>query len=1335
MKAKKVFCVLMAIIFCITLLPNTVLATSDNARYLMDAETLPDGTIAVLFIKGGTASSGTISGGALYYGVYDPSNDEWTEEPVGETAPTAKEAALALDGSTAHVAYVNSDDEIAYTYQRRSGWADEEIIESNNCNEKVGVLSSVDICVDNEGNAYISYIDTQGAEDDSYRKPDGMYATNASGKFVKTVIANCTGYGDSWGRWYDEMVAPIKIAAGDEKVQVSFDIHTYDWTNGSGAWNGYAFHFTANGTSLDTNSSGRVVDVCSDGTDFYTLLSQSGKYFVVNDNVKIEETELTTTVTAADITIDDSEIYYATISGTTLNFYQDGTFVEDVTADTAILSGYNRFTTVICDGEQYVIYTGSDEDNSLVISKLDGDEMVEFLVPNPPSTYSVTITIADNMTKTSGEDEQDVIVEEDMTDVVYEANEGYCFPETYEVDGENGVTVTRNSATQITVSGTPTDDVEIVLIAPSAHTEADPVTENTVDATCTEDGSYDEVVYCSNCGVELSRTQEIIPASHTEADPVEENTIDPTCTEAGSYDEVIYCSVCGEELSRTPNEIPATGHTDADPVEENTVDPTCTEAGSYDEVIYCSTCNEELSRTPNVIPATGHTDADPVEENTVDPTCTEDGSYDEVIYCSTCGEELSRTHEVIPATGHTEADPVEENTIEPTCTEAGSYDEVIYCSTCNEELSRTPNEIPATGHTEADAVTENEVPVTCEEDGSYDEVIYCSVCGEEISRTPNEIPATGHTEADPVTENEVPVTCEEDGSYDEVIYCSTCGEELSRTPHVVPALTHDWSEPTYDWAADNSSVTATRVCGNDETHIQTEQVNTISEVTLDPTVEAPGETTYTATFEAEYFEEQTLTIANIPALILIEEVAFNNVTLPIHGDEYFEPALDDGEHYTVSYASWTDEKYGTPDTFEADHTYYLTIGLVPESGYVFADELNVYINDDEPVSVRTEDVLDGTEIKIAIDVPNNTHTVTFDEGEEVLQPYSTLTGANGKLDEIPNPTKQRSGYNFKGWYTEATDGTKITTDTIFTEDTTVFAQWTRKTSSGGGGSSSPTTYKVTVATIENGKVTSSATSASKGTTITLTVTPNENYELDKIEVTTKNGEKVTLAGENNKYTFSMPNSDVTVNATFATEEYIIIDEDGENEENEGNKENETTSGLQFSDVHEEDYFFGAVNWAIDHNITSGTSKTTFSPDNSATRAQTVTFIWNAAGKPTPTTTNNPFTDVNENDYYYKAVLWAYENGVTAGTSETTFSPDNIVTRAQAVTFLYNLSNANSEGENPFTDVTEEDYFFNSVIWAYTNNITHGTTKTTFSPNNDCTRAQIVTFLYNYYSNL
>ena len=1197
MKAKKVFCVLMAIIFCITLLPNTVLATSDNARYLMDAETLPDGTIAVLFIKGGTASSGTISGGALYYGVYDPSNDEWTEEPVGETAPTAKEAALALDGSTAHVAYVNSDDEIAYTYQRRSGWADEEIIESNNCNEKVGVLSSVDICVDNEGNAYISYIDTQGAEDDSYRKPDGMYATNASGKFVKTVIANCTGYGDSWGRWYDEMVAPIKIAAGDEKVQVSFDIHTYDWTNGSGAWNGYAFHFTANGTSLDTNSSGRVVDVCSDGTDFYTLLSQSGKYFVVNDNVKIEETELTTTVTAADITIDDSEIYYATISGTTLNFYQDGTFVEDVTADTAILSGYNRFTTVICDGEQYVIYTGSDEDNSLVISKLDGDEMVEFLVPNPPSTYSVTITIADNMTKTSGEDEQDVIVEEDMTDVVYEANEGYCFPETYEVDGENGVTVTRNSATQITVSGTPTDDVEIVLIAPSAHTEADPVTENTVDATCTEDGSYDEVVYCSNCGVELSRTQEIIPASHTEADPVEENTIDPTCTEAGSYDEVIYCSVCGEELSRTPNEI------------------------------------------------------------------------------------------------------------------------------------------PATGHTEADAVTENEVPVTCEEDGSYDEVIYCSVCGEEISRTPNEIPATGHTEADPVTENEVPVTCEEDGSYDEVIYCSTCGEELSRTPHVVPALTHDWSEPTYDWAADNSSVTATRVCGNDETHIQTEQVNTISEVTLDPTVEAPGETTYTATFEAEYFEEQTLTIANIPALILIEEVAFNNVTLPIHGDEYFEPALDDGEHYTVSYASWTDEKYGTPDTFEADHTYYLTIGLVPESGYVFADELNVYINDDEPVSVRTEDVLDGTEIKIAIDVPNNTHTVTFDEGEEVLQPYSTLTGANGKLDEIPNPTKQRSGYNFKGWYTEATDGTKITTDTIFTEDTTVFAQWTRKTSSGGGGSSSPTTYKVTVATIENGKVTSSATSASKGTTITLTVTPNENYELDKIEVTTKNGEKVTLAGENNKYTFSMPNSDVTVNATFATEEYIIIDEDGENEENEGNKENETTSGLQFSDVHEEDYFFGAVNWAIDHNITSGTSKTTFSPDNSATRAQTVTFIWNAAGKPTPTTTNNPFTDVNENDYYYKAVLWAYENGVTAGTSETTFSPDNIVTRAQAVTFLYNLSNANSEGENPFTDVTEEDYFFNSVIWAYTNNITHGTTKTTFSPNNDCTRAQIVTFLYNYYSNL
>ena len=152
-------------------------------------------------------------------------------------------------------------------------------------------------------------------------------------------------------------------------------------------------------------------------------------------------------------------------------------------------------------------------------------------------------------------------------------------------------------------------------------------------------------------------------------------------------------------------------------------------------------------------------------------------------------------------------------------------------------------------------------------------------------------------------------------------------------------------------------------------------------------------------------------------------------------------------------------------------------------------------------------------------------------------------------------------------------------------------------------------------------------------------------------------------------------------------------------------------------------------WAVKENITSGTTATTFSPNESCTRGQTVTFLWREAGSPEPKTTINPFTDVAEGDYFYKAVLWAYENGITKGTSDTEFSPNDTVTRGQTVTFLYRMKGEKTNGENPFADVKAEDYYYDSVLWAYENEITSGTSDTTFSPNDNCLRGQIVTFLY------
>lgn len=174
-----------------------------------------------------------------------------------------------------------------------------------------------------------------------------------------------------------------------------------------------------------------------------------------------------------------------------------------------------------------------------------------------------------------------------------------------------------------------------------------------------------------------------------------------------------------------------------------------------------------------------------------------------------------------------------------------------------------------------------------------------------------------------------------------------------------------------------------------------------------------------------------------------------------------------------------------------------------------------------------------------------------------------------------------------------------------------------------------------------------------------------------------------------------------------------------------------SSKFNFHDVTRFDYFYDAVKWAVDHDITSGTGRFTFSPNAACTRAQTVTFLWRAAGSPRPVSTVNPFTDVHYGDYFYQAVLWAVENGITMGTSATTFSPDATVTRAQVVTFLWRANGQPAAWNSGFTDVSADAYYAKAVAWAVQNGITTGTGFGVFSPDAACTRAQIVTFLYRY----
>ena len=267
-------------------------------------------------------------------------------------------------------------------------------------------------------------------------------------------------------------------------------------------------------------------------------------------------------------------------------------------------------------------------------------------------------------------------------------------------------------------------------------------------------------------------------------------------------------------------------------------------------------------------------------------------------------------------------------------------------------------------------------------------------------------------------------------------------------------------------------------------------------------------------------------------------------------------------------------------------------------------------------------------------------------------------------------------------------------------------------SSGSSGGSGVSTYPVSVTTPKNGKVTVSPSNAAKGAAVTVTVTPDSGYEMDKLTVTDASGKTISTTDKGNgKFTFTMPNGKVSVSATFK-------------------QTTVTPPSTGFVDVPASAYYADAVKWAVEKGITTGTSATTFSPEASCTRAQMVTFLWRAAGSPAPKATTTAFTDLDKSAYYYDAVLWAVEQGITTGTSATTFSPNATVTRGQTVTFLYRFAGQPAvSGSSSFTDVNSSDYYAAAVQWAKEQWITSGTTATTFSPSNDCTRGQIVTFLY------
>ena len=390
------------------------------------------------------------------------------------------------------------------------------------------------------------------------------------------------------------------------------------------------------------------------------------------------------------------------------------------------------------------------------------------------------------------------------------------------------------------------------------------------------------------------------------------------------------------------------------------------------------------------------------------------------------------------------------------------------------------------------------------------------------------------------------------------------------------------------------------------------------------------------------------------------------------------PIAQDAGDYTVYYKAVGDDDH--EDTEERSFTVTIQKAIIT----VKAKDQTAYVGDKAPALGADSCTISG-----------------LMGGEKLtIQPTAKYVDADGK-EIAPDMTKTGEVKILAGG-AAASDNY-----TIRYED----GKLTVSTRPSSGGSSNDSSYTVSVDKTKNGAITVSPKSASKGDTVTITVKPDNGYQLDDLTITDKNGKELKLTDKGNgKYTFKMPAGKVTVSATFAPEK---------------------TAADYFADVPANSYYADAVLWAAKNGITGGIGNGLFGPNQPCTRAQIVTFLWRAAGSPEPKAMSS-FADVSTDAYYAKAVAWAVENGITTGTGDGKFSPDATCTRAQSVTFLFRAIGKLVDSKAEFSDVLTDSYYANAVAWAVENGVTNGIGDGLFGPDNSCTRAQIVTFLFRAY---
>ena len=381
-----------------------------------------------------------------------------------------------------------------------------------------------------------------------------------------------------------------------------------------------------------------------------------------------------------------------------------------------------------------------------------------------------------------------------------------------------------------------------------------------------------------------------------------------------------------------------------------------------------------------------------------------------------------------------------------------------------------------------------------------------------------------------------------------------------------------------------------------------------------------------------------------------------------------------------------------------------------------------YLSDTSSGAARTEkEFADGTVLNLLINGRNDSEHPWYETCIYLEAAGKTLPvfkwQHQHQLTHVPAkaPTTSEAG-NIEYWYCPVCG--KYFADANGDHEITQAETVIPKRQSSGGGSGGSSSYPITVPSkTENGTVTVSPKNASAGSTVTISVTPDSGYVLETISVTDKNGNDLKLTDKGNgKYTFTMPGGKVEVKVTFMEDNSVLN---------------------FFYDVPNDAYYYEAVKWAAEKGVTSGIGNNLFAPNQPCTRAQIVTFLWRAAGSPVVNYLM-PFTDVDEGAYYAEAVRWAASCGIVTGLTETTFGTNGVCTRAQAAAMIYRCAQAQGKGFTgawmfhlPFTDVPE--WAYESVAWCYMNGVTTGVSETSFAPDNDCTRAQIVTFLWRAFS--